>query len=271
MSTFTREQMNAILQSVQNTGGKKVGDKIGKVLALSDKKFTTEKIVEMLAGSRRDGALKKPKNAWQLFLVDFREGDAIEPGMNGAEIVKMASPIWKKMTNDEKKPFEDEAGKLSLAYKEAKGKNSPKKNDSAEKRPSNAWMLFLADYRKDNAKPGVAGSAVAKEAGVVWREMSDEAKEPYEEKAKTLKNEYNDRKANKKDDKVKDDDKPKKIKKVAKTKDVVKEEVVEEKKEEDKPKKITKMKNVKEVAPPPPVEDISDEEEESDVEDSDEE
>ena len=249
MSTFTREQMNQILQAVKGTGGKKMGTRIDQILALPEKKMSADKIVDMLNGSRKDGALKKPKNAWQLYLADFRKGDQVKEGMNGAAIVKLASPIWNGMSAAEKKPFEAEAAGLSAAYKEAKGEKSPKKK-SGEKRSPNAWMLFLADYRKEHSEPGMAGSAVAKAGGEVWREMSAEKKAPYEDKAATLKAEWNARKEDTKDNGVK----PKE----------------EEKKEEEVKPKKKKEKKVKkeEVAPPPVVEEDSDEED-SDVEDSD--
>ena len=253
MSTYTRDQMNAILQAIQANSGKKMNAKLAKILETPDKKISAEKIVEMINGSRRDGTLKKPKNAWQLFLADFRENSKeVEVGMNGAAIVKLASPIWEKMTDDEKKPFTEEATKLSKSYKDAKVEMSPKKKQG-EKRPPNAWMLFLANYRKDNAEPGVAGSKVTAAAGEVWREMSNEDKLPYETNANKLKEDWNAKKG------AKDvEDKPKKKKKVS-------DEKKEDKKQKKQPAKKTK-KDENAPAPEPPAEVV--EEEDSDIDDS---
>ncbi|OUU27296.1 MAG: hypothetical protein CBB97_06215 [Candidatus Endolissoclinum sp. TMED37] len=255
MSTYTRDQMNAILQAIQANSGKKMNAKLGKILETPDKKISAEKIVEMINGSRRDGTLKKPKNAWQLFLADFRENSKeVEVGMNGAAIVKLASPVWEKMTDDQKKPFTEEATKLSKSYKDTKNEMSPKKKQG-EKRPPNAWMLFLAHYRKDNAEPGVAGSKVTAAAGEVWREMSNEDKLPYETNANKLKEDWN----------AKKEKGPKDVEDKPKTKKKVSDEKKEDKKQKKQPAKKTK-KDENAPAPEPPAEVV--EEEDSDIDDS---
>ena len=133
---------------------------------------------------------KKPANAWQLFLRQFRGGDQVEPGMTGAEIVAKASPVWKGMSTEAKKPFEEEAAQLSQDYRQAKKAVKPAKAKSGLTRPKNSWMLFLTQYREENKMPGVAGSAVVAAAGEIWKGMSEEEKKPFEDKANSAMEEY---------------------------------------------------------------------------------
>merc|ERR1711924_590904 len=135
-------------------------------------------------------AVKKPANAWQLFLRKFRAGDQVEPGMTGSEIVSKASPIWKSMSVEAKKPFEEEAAQLSLGYRQAKNAAKPAKAKSGPARPKNSWMLFLTQYRTENKEPGVAGSAVVAAAAEVWKGMSTDEKKLFEDQANAALEEY---------------------------------------------------------------------------------
>merc|ERR1712146_804925 len=129
-------------------------------------------------------------------------GDQVEPGMTGAEIVAKASPVWKGMVAEEKKPFEEEAGKLSADYRQAKNAVKPAKAKSGQTRPKNSWMLFLTQYRAENKEPGLAGSAVVTAAGEVWKAMSAEVKKPFEDQANKAMEEYKSLKEGKEEDKV---------------------------------------------------------------------
>ena len=152
--SFTHEQIIQLLTSIQGSAGKRLATKLDKIVNLKGKKFSFEKVMSMLSNTNPKGP-KKPANAWQLFLRDFRAGDEIEPGMPGSEIVAKASPIWKAMSESDKKPYTDEANSLSDKYKKAKEDSKPeKKEKKGPIRPKNSWMLFLSEYRKENKKEG---------------------------------------------------------------------------------------------------------------------
>ena len=189
--SFTNEQVAQLLGEIKQSSGKRLSSKLEKALSKKGAKFNFDNLMSTLSYANADRAgPKKPANAWQLFLRQFREGDQVEPGMNGAEIVAKASPIWKGMGAEAKKPFEEEAAKLSLDYRQAKKAVKPTKAKSGPSCPKNSWMLFLTQYRAENKKPGVAGSAIVAEAGEVWKGMSAEEKKPFEDKANEAMDEY---------------------------------------------------------------------------------
>ncbi len=189
--SFTNEQVAQLLGEIKQSSGKRLSSKLEKALSKKGAKFNFDNLMKTLSYANADRAVvKKPANAWQLFLRQFRAGDQMEPGMTGAEIVSKASPVWKGMNAEAKKPFEEEAGKLSADYRQAKNAAKPAKAKSGPARPKNSWMLFLTKYRAENKEPGVAGSAVVAAAGEVWKGMSAEEKKPLEDQAHTAMEEY---------------------------------------------------------------------------------
>ena len=189
--SFTNEQVAQLLGEIKQSSGKRLSYKLEKVLSKKGAKFNFNNLMTTLSNTNADRAVvKKPPNAWQLFLRQFRGGDQMEPGMTGAEIVSKASPIWKGMSAEAKKPFEEEAGKLSADYRQAKNAVKPAKAKSGPVRPKNSWMLFLTQYRSEHKDPGVAGSAVVAAAGEVWKEMSADEKKPFEDQANAAMEEY---------------------------------------------------------------------------------
>ena len=201
--SFTNEQVAQLLGEIKQSSGKRLSSKLDKALSKKGAKFNFDNLMSTLSYANADRAgPKKPANAWQLFLRQFREGDQVEPGMNGAEIVAKASPIWKGMSAEAKNPFEEEAAQLSLDYRQAKKAVKPAKAKSGPSRPKNSWMLFLTQYRAENKKPGVAGSAIVAAAGEVWKGMSAEEKKPFEDNANEAMDEYKSLKEGKGDAKV---------------------------------------------------------------------
>ena len=189
--SFTHEQVAQLLGEIKQASGKRLSSKLEKALSKKGAKFNFDNLMSMLSYANADRAVvKKPANAWQLFLRQFRAGDQMEPGMTGAEIVSKASPVWKGMSAEAKKPFEEEAGKLSADYRQAKNAVKPAKAKSGPARPKNSWMLFLTQYRAEHKEPGVAGSAVVAAAGEVWKGMSADEKKPFEDQANAAMEEY---------------------------------------------------------------------------------
>jgi len=195
MSTFTVQEVAALLQGVQRGGSKKkMGSTIDKLIDLANtnsKKFTPAAAMQ-LVGKSDSERVRKPSNAWQLFVRDFKTRDgAVPEGSTGADIVKLASPVWEKMDEKARKPFVEEAEKLSAGYKEDKAKaKGAQKKPAGAKRPPNAWMLFLTKYREENAEPGVAGSVIVGRAGEAWKEMGEEERAPFTAEASKLSDAY---------------------------------------------------------------------------------
>ena len=72
----------------------------------------------------------------------------------------------------------DALSKLSnLTLKATKQKN--KKDKDSPKRPNSPYMIWLAETRDKIKKVGMNSTSVAKEAGALWRGMSEEEKAPY--------------------------------------------------------------------------------------------
>ena len=58
------------------------------------------------------------------------------------------------------------------------------------KRPKNAYMLFCDDNRKKLQDKGLIMTEVSKELGKMWKKLDDKKKQPYIEKNKKLKEQY---------------------------------------------------------------------------------
>jgi len=60
------------------------------------------------------------------------------------------------------------------------------------KRPMNAFMVWSRQKRKEISQehPKMHNSEISKKLGVMWKELSDEDKTPYVEKAKSLRNQH---------------------------------------------------------------------------------
>jgi len=122
MTTFTIAQLTSLLDSISESGltAKQLRKKMvkGKKLLLK-KKPNFEKIINIFSSSSMNSKLKRPKSNWQLFLSEYRVGLKKDGSiMNGADQTKGASLIWKKMSEDEKTPFNEQALRLSTEYKE---------------------------------------------------------------------------------------------------------------------------------------------------------
>jgi predicted DNA-binding WGR domain protein len=114
---------------VQASSTKAFKYKLQRIINLGDN-FTYKNIVEIL--STDNSKKTRPKNAWQCYLDHFRKnGDGLgwEPGMTGAQINKIASPLWKNLSDEEKKPFQEKAKQLSEEFaKQCKQPRSPDEN-----------------------------------------------------------------------------------------------------------------------------------------------
>lgn len=69
---------------------------------------------------------------------------------------------------------------------------SPLQKNIKPKRPKNSWQLFLSEFREEIKKNGsnMSGAKQTQAASIKWAEMSEEEKEPFNEKALKLSAEY---------------------------------------------------------------------------------
>ena len=78
------------------------------------------------------------------------------------------------------------------SYPTASKKRKRKKDPNMPKRPPNAYMLFAQDHRDSirDTNPDMNVSEVSRELGVLWRNMDEETKAPYQSEAKRLTEKY---------------------------------------------------------------------------------
>lgn len=160
-------------------------------------------------------APKKPVGgAYGRFLAQHRAEFQKEcEGKPASAVSKVAGDKWKAMTEEEKKPFQEEFEKAMATYREAMKSYTPpeqpadaskprlsklakksgsgkrkggkaQKDPAAPKKPvGGAYGRFVAQHRAEFQKQceGKPVSAVSKLAGDKWKALTEEEKKPYQE------------------------------------------------------------------------------------------
>merc|ERR1712019_137152 len=158
--------------------------------------------------------LKRPLSGYFTWLKDSRKSIK---GKNVAEVSKKAGEMWKSLSADKKKLYEDRATKAKTeyaayiakvketdAFKAYKGelavarkkklKRSVKsamrkvKMDASLKRPLSGYMLWFKDTRKSIKGKNVA--EVGKKAGEMWKSLPADKKKTYGDRALEAKKKY---------------------------------------------------------------------------------
>jgi len=132
------------------------------------------------------------------------------------ELARKFSEEWGKLTDADKKPFENKYeqdrktyDKLMTAYKhtenfrrfqrqkkefkvESAKKGKFAKDPNAPKKPQTAYFAFLADKREQvkNDNPDMTHKDVVKKLGELWNELKADAKKPYEKTAEASRKVY---------------------------------------------------------------------------------
>ncbi|KAM5196297.1 high mobility group protein B3 isoform 1-T1 [Hipposideros larvatus] len=150
------------------------------------------------------GDPKKPKgkmSAYAFFVQTCREEHKKknpEVPVNFAEFSKKCSERWKTMSGKEKSKFDEMAKADKVRYDRemkdygpAKG-GKKKKDPNAPKRPPSGFFLFCSEFRPKikSTNPGISIGDVAKKLGEMWNNLSDNEKQPYNNKAAKLKEKY---------------------------------------------------------------------------------
>ncbi|GFT68713.1 high mobility group protein B3 [Nephila pilipes] len=135
----------------------------------------------------KDG-IPPPKRATTAY-IHFTQWYREELKRSGREIPKIGefgkecAAKWNAMNDEQKEPFLDSAGRDRERYKREMSIYKPARDANKPKRPGTAFMIFMADFRKEMAgkEPEGGVAAMAKLGGERWRSMSDEDKAPYVE------------------------------------------------------------------------------------------
>ncbi|KAL1916519.1 uncharacterized protein VTP21DRAFT_5710 [Calcarisporiella thermophila] len=94
-------------------------------------------------------------------------------------------------------PKESKKGDAKVSRKKTEGTKKRKKDPNAPKRPLSAYMLFSQEKRKQvlEENPDVKFTEVGKLLGAMWKELSEEEKKIYNDKASKDKERYEREKA----------------------------------------------------------------------------
>lgn len=144
----------------------------------------------------KDGvpAPKRATTAYITFTQWYRE----EMKKSGRQIPRIGdfgkecAGKWNTMSDEDKQPFLSAAARDRERYKREMAVYKPARDVNKPKRPGTAFMLFMADFRKEMAgkEPEGGVAALAKLGGERWRGMSEEDKRPYVERQNEEKMKY---------------------------------------------------------------------------------
>jgi len=155
-------------------------------------------------------APKKPVTGYFAFMASIRAEVAAETGVKGIKNAPIFSARWKALSEEEKDVWnapqkakiaewkiEMEEYKKTDEYKEEQAAKTKKKfkkapkDKNAPKRPLSAFFIYSNSVRSQvQAEVGTKMSAVGKKIGQMWKELSDEAKAPFQQQAAEAKAEY---------------------------------------------------------------------------------
>ncbi|KAF1764412.1 hypothetical protein GCK72_004360 [Caenorhabditis remanei] len=132
------------------------------------------------------GRVKRPRNG---FLV-YRNAKPYGSSENLAK-------IWREMTVEDKRPYEEEAKRVNKLHKELHPNykwNSKKEQGcrNPSKRPPKSYSLFLKAKYNEVMKSAEVKSEneVTKRIKEIWKKTSKEDRQPYIQEAKRLSNEW---------------------------------------------------------------------------------
>jgi hypothetical protein len=150
------DQLAIIFDTLLSAGHKpaKVRQLLGKAVKKTRKHATDFDGLCQLFRLKPDSGIVKPKNAWQLFLAEYRLNNKGQK-LAGSEQTMRASKLWAELEDKDKEPYNIEASKQSELYKEQKlAIDGPKPNRSRGRPrktdPINLNLEHLQDLEHDN-------------------------------------------------------------------------------------------------------------------------
>jgi hypothetical protein len=142
-----------------------------------------------------------PRSTWISFLGSVRAEKREEyKDLTFGELCQALSPIWRKMTEEEKKPhqlnyekdrdrYHSDLSKLTDKDKKVLRAHRRIRRLLRKGRPKTAnstFMLFVSDERPKVVQdfPGITFKEIGRELGFRWKKLDDTLRAPYLEKAK---------------------------------------------------------------------------------------
>ena len=152
--------------------------------------------------------IKRPMNAFMVWCRPRRKCIAQDnPNMHHKEISRKLGLEWKQLTDDEKRPFIDEAKrihadhmkehpdykfmprkKLTNVKKNKLNSKKISKDQEHIKRPMNAFMVWCRPRRKCIAQdnPNMHHKEISRKLGLEWKQLTDDEKRPFIDEAKRI-------------------------------------------------------------------------------------
>jgi len=136
------------------------------------------------SGASAEPAVPKgPKhiNNYTLFQQDWRKKNPDEK----EDVFKKVAAAWKKVSAKEKAEWKKKADKENKQREEAyiaeHGSLPPRGKRRTKPKSTNAFQQYVADFRKEH--PDVGHRDVFREAGKVWADMDETARQPFVDRA----------------------------------------------------------------------------------------
>jgi len=105
------------------------------------------------------------------------------PSLSVKDIVAHLSTLWQQLSKEERRPYIELAIVDQARFEQNQSISGP------PKKPMNPYMLFAQDQRENvkQANPGLAIRDIVRQLGLLWKQLSNEQKQPYEGKAEEAK------------------------------------------------------------------------------------
>lgn len=196
VETCVNNMLNQLGQEVElNT---ELTEKFRKIMLDELNKFSAQErssgaVETMIASSaEQQQAPAQPKlrhvNPYQLFVIEWNKNNKNLP--QGERFTKQGAD-WKAVTPEQlamwTKRAEEENERLRQAYIAQHGSLPQKPTKPERKRSTNAFQLFLVEYRKKHSETKNVFSVAGKE----WAGMSEKQKKKYQDQAKKQQEAFN--------------------------------------------------------------------------------
>ena len=172
------------------------------------------KKVRKVKAPKDPNAPKRAKSGYILFCAAVRDEVKSEnPEVKPSEIMKLLGARWKALSDGEKAPYNREAEadkkrysaeisnyspsaefvkKSKAAAKKSGTSKKATKDPNAPKRAASAYIIFGQHKRQEvkDAHPEFKSPDIMREIGRLWKELTDEEKQPYNKLASDAKSAY---------------------------------------------------------------------------------
>ena len=150
-NAVTLDQLAIVFDTLLSAGHKPA--KMRQLLGKASKKAHKQSIdfdgLCQLFRMKPESGIVKPKNAWQLYLAEYREKTKGQK-LAGSEQTMRASKLWAELDEKEKEPYNIEASKQSEVYKEQKEAIEGPKPNRSRGRPRKKELNDLQELEDDN-------------------------------------------------------------------------------------------------------------------------